>query len=171
MVDETIDSPKNWLAFIFREMFRLMHNQESDNFDEVRSPPEHRNAFFFENHAFYLAHLVENVNAFHAARALLADESSRHLFDELVLFRLLGHLHVRLPAKGRRRPVPPEWKVDDTSDIGMFGRSLSIFSVPYKGSEIWVKCGASSVAATFLSGQYYFDRGGIRIGPEPGDYV
>src|SRR5208337_4503304 len=88
--------------------------------------------------------------------------------------RLLGHLHVRLPLKNheklRRREVPPAWKVDDTGDIGMFGR-LSIFSVPYKGREIWVKCGSSSVAATFLSGQYYFDRNGVHIGPEAGDYV
>jgi FkbM family methyltransferase len=170
MGEETRVPTKAWLASIFREMFRLMHNQEKDNFDDHRYPTEHRNAFFYEDHAFYLAFLVENADAFHAARGLLADEASRDLFDRLVLYRLLGHLHVKLPAKGRRRPVPPEWKVDDTGDIGMFG-PLSIFSVPYKGSEIWVKCGTSNVAATFLSGQYYFDRDGVRIAPEPGDYV
>ena len=169
MGEETLSS-KAWLATIFREMFRLMHNLEKDNFDDHRYPPDHRDAFFYENHAFYLAFLVENADAFHAARGLLADEASRDLFDRLILYRLLGHLHVRLPAKARRRPVPAEWKVDDTGDIGMFGH-LSIFSVPYKDSEIWVKCGASNVAATFLSGQYYFDRDGVRIAPEPGDHV
>jgi FkbM family methyltransferase len=170
MADETGHSSKSWLGSIFREMFRLMHTQEQDNFDDHRYPPEHRNAFFFENHAFHLGFLVENAAAFHAARTLLADQASRELFDQLILYRLLGHVHVRLPAKGRRRAVPPEWQVDETADMGMFG-PLSIFSVPYKGSEIWVKCGASNVAASFLSGQYYFDRDGIRIGPEPGDYV
>jgi FkbM family methyltransferase len=159
-----------WLASIFEEMFRLMHNQEQDNFDDQRYPAEHRNAFFYEKHAFYLTFVVENADAFYAARDLLVDQSSRDLFDQLIVYRLLGHLHVRLPPKGRRRTVPPDWKVDDTGDMGMWG-PLSIFSVPYKGREIWVKCGSSSIAATFLSGQYYFDRDGVRIGPEPGDYV
>ena len=170
MVDEAFDSPKNWLPFIFKEMFRLMHNQERDNFDDLRYPLEHQSAFFYEDHAYYLSCLVENADRFHAARALLSEQPSRALFDQLILYRLLGHLHVRLPAKGRRRPVPPEWKVDETGDMGMFG-PLSIFSVPYNGSEIWVKCGSSNVAATFLSGQYYFERDGIRIAPEMGDYV
>ena len=170
MPDGSGTSAKSWLASIFTEMFRLMHNQERDNFDDVRYPPEHRNVFFYENHANYLRCLVENVDSFHTARALLADEASHALFDQLILYRLLGHAHVRLPAKGRRQAVPPEWKVDETGDMGMFG-PLSIFSVPYKGREIWVKCGASSVAATFLSGQYYFDREGVCIQPEDGDYV
>ena len=169
-VTQALDSSQAWLASIFREMFRSMHNQEPDNFDDHRYPPEHRNAFFFENHAFYLAFLVENASAFHAARDKLADQASRDLFDRLVLYRLLGHLHVRLPQKARRRAVPGEWKVDDTGEMGMFG-PLSIFSVPYKGAEIWVKCGSSNVAATFLSGQYYFDHDGVQIGPEVGDYV
>jgi FkbM family methyltransferase len=147
-----------------------MHNQEQDNFDNHRYPEEHRNAFFFENHAHYLSFLVENGDSFHAARTLLEDEASRDLFDQLILYRLLGHAHVRLPAKGRRRAVPSEWMIDETGDIGMFG-PMSIFSVPYNGSEIWVKGGASSIAATFLSDQYRFDRGGVRIEAEPGDYV
>ena len=163
-------SSKAWLGSIFREMFRLMHNQEQDNFDDHRYPEEYRNTFFFENHAHYLSFLVENGDAFHAARTLLADETSRDLFDQLILYRLLGHVHVRLPAKGRRPAVPSDWKVDETGDIGMFG-PMAIFSVPYKGSEIWVKGGPSSVAATFLSDQYRFERGGVRIGAEPGDYV
>lgn len=170
MNEGTYNTSKTWLASVFKAMFRSMHNQEQDNFDDYRYPADQRGAFFYENHAYYLALLVENADAFYAARTLLADQASRDLFDQLILYRLLGHFHVRLPAKARRRPVPPDWKVDDTADMGMFG-PLSIFSVPYKGREIWIKCGASTVAAAFLSGQYYFDRDGVRIGPEPGDHV
>lgn len=174
MVEEALSSSKVWLASIFRDMFRSMHNYEQDNFDDFRYPEANRSAFFSDIHASYLTLLVENAEAFHAARGLLEDLASRNLFDKLILFRLLGHLHVRLPVDNpetmRRRDVPSEWKIDETGDIGMFG-PLSIFSVPYKGSEIWVKGGASNVAATFLSGQYRFDRGGVRIAPEPGDHV
>src|SRR6266567_5871186 len=160
MAEEILSSSKTWLASIFQEMFRSMHNHEQDNFDDFRYPEAHRTAFFYEVHAQYLSFLVEHAEAFHAARGLLEDGTSRDLFDRLILFRLLGHLHVRLPVK-RRSNVPAEWKIDETGDVGMFG-PLSIYSVPYKGSEIWVKCGASNVAATFLSGQYYFDRDGVR---------
>jgi hypothetical protein len=176
MVEGTSSTSKTWLASIFQEMFCLMHNQEQDNLDDFRFPEQHRTAFFYEVHARYLSFLVENADAFHAARGLLEDLASRDLFDRLVLFRMLGHLHVTLPVSNResldrgKDKVPSEWKIDETGDVGMFG-PLSIFAVPYKGSEAWVKCVASNVAGTFLSGQYHFERGGVRIAPEPGDYV
>jgi FkbM family methyltransferase len=176
MAEAIAGASRAWLAAIFQEMFRSMHNQEQDNFDDFRFPEQLRTAFFYDVHARYLSFVVENADAFHAARGLLEDLASRDLFDKLVLFRLLGHLHVRLPVSNReslhrgKDTVPSEWKIDETGDVGMFG-PLSIFAVPYKGSEIWVKCVASNVAGTFLSGQYHFERGGVRIAPEPGDYV
>jgi FkbM family methyltransferase len=174
MAEGTLNSSTTWLASIFQEMFRSMHNHEKDNFDDFRYPEAHRSAFFYDLHAQYMSFLIEHADAFHAARGLLEDHASRDLFDRLILFRLLGHLHIRLPVNNREllhgRNLPGEWKIDETGDVGMFG-PLSIFSVPYKGTEIWIKGGASNVAATFLSGQYYFDRGGVQIAPQPGDYV
>ena len=141
MAELTLSTSKAWLAWIFQEMFRLMHSQEQDNFDDFRYPEEHRSSFFYDVHARYLSFLVENADAFHVARELFEDEESRDLFDKLILFRLLGHFHIRLPVHNRellqRREVPGQWKVDDTGDIGMFG-PLSIFSVPYKLSLIHI---------------------------------
>jgi FkbM family methyltransferase len=174
MAEESLTTSKTWLAWIFQEMFRLLHTHEQDNFDELRFPEAHRNAFFADIHARYLSFLVDNANGFYAARSVLEDDTSRDLFDRLVLFRLLGHLHVRLPVNNRESllqpTVPEDWKVDDTADVGMFG-PLSIFAVPYKGTKVWVKGGPSNVAGVFLSGQYYFERNGVSIRPEPGDYV
>jgi FkbM family methyltransferase len=169
MAEENRSPASIWLASIFQDMFRLMHHQEVDNFDSQRYPEAHRNSFFCDMHAWYLAFLVENAGAFHAARGLLEDEASRSLFDKLILYRLLGHLHVRLPAAPRRN-VPDEWKVDETGDAGAFG-PLCVFSVSYGEAEIWVKCIPSNVATTFLSDQYRFDRGGVRIKAETGDHV
>jgi len=174
MAEESFGTSKIWLAWIFQEMFRLMHTYEQDNFDAFRYPEAHRNAFFSDVHARYLIFLIDNADAFHAARSLLGDHASRDLYDRLILFRLLGHLHVTVPVSNRellcRPTVPAEWKIDDTGDVGMFG-PLSIFSVPYKGTEVWVKGGPSNVAGVFLSGQYHFERNGVSIGPEPGDYI
>ena len=169
MAEETVASSKTWLAWVFREMFRAMHNQEQDNFDDVRYPEAQRNAFFPDMHASYLSFLTENVDAFFAARSLLEDDASHDLFDRLILYRLLGHLHIRLPVK-HRSEVPAEWKIDETGDTGMLGH-LCVFSVPHAGTDVWVKCIPSNVAATFLSDQYRFDRGGVRIQAEAGDHV
>jgi len=174
MAKESFTDSKTWLASMFHEMFHLMHIQEHDNFDNFRYPEEHRNSFFYDIHAQYLSFLVENTDQFHVARGLFEDQESRNLFDKLILFRLLGHFHVRLPVSKRellqRREVPSEWRIDETGDVGIFG-PLSIFSVPYNGVNIWVKGGASNITASFLSGQYYFERSGVRIAPELGDYV
>jgi len=174
MTAQESSTSRTWLAWIFQEMFRLLHVHEQDNFDDFRYPERHRNAFFPDSHAQYLGLLVDNADSFHAARSLLEDQMSRDLFDRLILFRLLGHLHVKLPVGNReslrQRTVPGKWKIDDTGDVGMFG-PLSIFSVPYQGEEVWIKGGPSNVAAAFLSGQYHFEREGVRIRPEPGDYV
>ena len=131
MAKETFDTARAWLASIFQEMFRAMHSYEQDNFDSYRYPEAHRNAFFYDIHARYLSFLVENADSLHAARQLLVDHVSRHLFDSLVLFRLLGHSHVKLPLENREllqhRNIPAGWKIDETGDVGMFG-ALSIFS-------------------------------------------
>ena len=146
-----------------------MHTHEQDNFDDsgIRKPIATRSSPISTR---YLSFLVDNANAFHAARGLLEDHASRDLFDRLILFRLLGHLHVTLPVSNRellsRPTVPGEWKIDDTGDVGMFG-PLSIFSVPYNGTEVWVKGGPSNVAGVFLSGQYHSERNGCGSRPSP----
>src|ERR1700680_815331 len=117
MIEEAYSSSKTWLASIFQEMFRSMHNQEQDNFDDFRYPEAHRSAFFYDLHARYMSFLVDNADEFHAARGLVEDHASRNLFDKLVLFRLLGHLHIRLPLNNReslhRRTVPGGSKIDE----------------------------------------------------------
>lgn len=174
MNSQSYSTSLQWREALFVEMFSLLHAHERDNFDVRRYGEEARNAFFFRMHGQYLHFLVTNLEKFFAARSLLADTTSQHLFDQLILFRLLGHMHVRLPTNtpdaAQRLRVPETWKVDDTSDSGMFG-PLSIYSVPYAGVNVWVKGWSGNVAATFLSGQYRLERPNISIGPHPGDHI
>jgi FkbM family methyltransferase len=91
-----------------------------------------------------------------------------------VLFRILGHLHLRLPfntpENHAKRATPEQWRVEDTKDAGAYG-PLSIFVVPGDGRDIRVKGWKENVTWTFLYKQYYFERGGVNIKPEPGDQV
>jgi FkbM family methyltransferase len=171
-VDSSADRDR-WLGQLIGRMFELMHNVEEENFDAARYYNEPANAFFHDRHAAYFNFLLRNVERFYHARELLEDEASRSLYDQLILFRILGHLHVRLPfntAQNREHLATAEsWRVEDTEDVGAFG-PLSIFLVP-GGSDIRVKGWKESVTWTFLYRQYYFERNGVKIQPQPGDHV
>lgn len=163
-----------WRDALITRMFKLMHAHEADNFDAVRYRGENPGAFYFERHASYFSFFLRNAGSFHAARQLLQDEYSRDYFDQLLLFRMLGHLHVRLPfntPENRALAAKPlEWKAYDTDDIGPYG-PLALFTVPTDGADIAVKCWKENVEATFLVRPYYFARDGVRIAPEVGDHV
>jgi FkbM family methyltransferase len=165
---------EDWTLSVLRRMYQCLHTFETDNFDSFRFSEERRGSFFVASHAEYLQFFLRNSEPLYKARSLLSDVKSAALFDDLILFRLAGHLHVKLgynsPATQEQVAVPPEWKIDDTGDAGKFG-PLSIFSVPYKGLDIWVKGWVSNVSATFLSGQYHFERDGVRIEPSAGDHA
>jgi FkbM family methyltransferase len=165
---------ERWLDGMLHRMFQLMHNSERDNFDADRYRNEPANAFFADRHAGYFAFLLKNSEHFFRSRQLFEDETSRELYDQLILFRVLGHLHVRLPfntAENRAQLATAErWRVEDTEDVGAFG-PLSIFVVPGDGNDIRVKGWKENVTWTFLYRQYYFKRGGVEIKPAPGDHV
>jgi FkbM family methyltransferase len=163
-----------WTDGLLVRMFKLMHISEPDNFDAVRFRGESPNAFYFERHAAYFSFFLRHAQEFHRARTLLDDVESRELFDLLILFRTLGHMHVRLPFNTpemrARAAIPETWKLYETPDAGPFG-PLALFSVPTEGPDIAVKCWKENIEATFLTRPYYFDRHGVRIAPSPGDHV
>jgi FkbM family methyltransferase len=165
---------EHWIDELLQRIFQSMHNFEQDNFDADRYRGISANVYFADRHAAYLGFVLKNADRFFHARQLLEDEASRELFDRLVLFRVMSHLHVRLPfntAENRARIAIAEgWRIRDTEDVGAFG-PLSIFVVPAEGHDIRVKGWKENITWTFLYKQYYFERGGVRIRPEPGDHV
>ncbi len=92
----------------------------------------------------------------------------------MILFRLLSHLHVRLPFNTSQNrahiATAASWHIEDTEDAGAFG-PLSIYRVPGQGHDIRVKGWKENITWTFLYRQYFFERGGVEIKPAPGDHV
>jgi len=168
------DAHKHWLDELLVRMFQLMHTFESDNFDAERYRNQPENAFFADHHAAYFAFLLKNVEHFFSSRQLLEDETSRSLYDQLILFRVLGHLHVRLPFNTPENrahiATAASWRVEETEDAGPFG-PLSIFLVPGQEHDIRVKGWKENVTWTFLYRQYFFEREGVEVKPAPGDHV
>ena len=167
-----MDRSEEWLDWITTQMFGLMHNIETDNFDGRRYAGQDPRVFAYQSHASYFSFLRRNTRSFVAARDLLFDQESKDLFDRLVLFRLLGHLHVRLPfnsAQARNYASSVnQWRVEDTVDSGALGR-LSIFAIPLGEDVLCMKCWDGNIAANLLLRQYYFDRGGMRVAPALGE--
>jgi FkbM family methyltransferase len=165
---------QQWVDELIDRMFQLMHNIEQDNFDADRYRSEPPNAFFVDRHAAYFKLLLKHADHFYATRLLLADETSRTLYDQLILFRILGHLHVRLPfntpENRAQTGIADSWRVEESDDGGVLGK-LAIFVTPGGEHAIRVKCWKENIAGTFLLHQYYFNRGDVTIAPIPGDHV
>ncbi len=163
-----------WERGLLARMFGLMHEFEQDNFDADRYRGVAPNAFFYEQHAAYFSFLLNNVEQFYQARMLLSDEASRDLYDQLILFRVLGHMHVRLPFNNptnRAQIAAAElWRVAETNDVGAFG-PLSIYQIPRDGHDIRIKGWKENATWTFLYRQYYFERDRVIIAPAPGEHV
>ena len=165
---------ERWLGELVLGMFQLMHTSEQDNFDADRFRGQAANAFFCDRHAAYFGFLLKNVEQFFHARQLLEDDSSRELYDQLILFRVMSHLHVRLPfntpANRAQAATAQSLWVEDTEDVGPFG-TLAIFRVPGTTQDIRIKGWKENVMWTFLYRQYFFERNGVQIKPAPGDHV
>jgi FkbM family methyltransferase len=165
---------ERWQNELFLRMFELMHTFEKDNFDADRYRGVAYNIFSPDRHASFFSFLLKNLARFYQARMLLADEPSRALYDQLLLFRVLGHLHVRLPFNNPRNreqvAAAERFRVQETQDVGTFG-PLSIYQVPGNGHDIRIKGWGANVTWTFLYRQYYFERSGVKIAPAPGDRV
>jgi hypothetical protein len=163
---------EQWFSDIVKRMFDLMHRVEHDNFDADRYVGIPSNAFFVDMHVSYFLFFESHRAELFRARSMFADEQSRILFDQLVLFRLLGHNHVRLrfntESTRNYRATVDQWRMEQTSDSGLLG-PLFIFAVPVEDDVLCFKCWHGNVAAWFIFHQYYFERNGLRIAPERGD--
>ncbi|HEX4328577.1 MAG TPA: FkbM family methyltransferase [Burkholderiales bacterium] len=107
-------------------------------------------------------------------RNLFKDKVSRDLYDDLLLYRLSGHAHMRLPTNNERhwamREAARGYQTGD-SGISGFPRPLGRFGIEFDGESIDLQCWEGNVAWTFLIKQYYFGREGVVIQVEPGDIV
>lgn len=163
-----------WFDDIVQRMFALIHHVETDNFDHYRYERQLANVFYYQQHANYFSFVRHNADKFFETRCLLSDETSISWFDQLVLFRMLGHGHVRLPfntPENREFEArTKQWRISETADRGVLG-PLYIFSVPAEGGVLKFKCWDGNIAAGILWSQYYLYRDRDVVAPVPGDHV
>jgi FkbM family methyltransferase len=107
---------------------------------------------------------------------LWGDEASRELFVHLMLYRVLGHEHVKLPVN-----VPHFWRahglakaLPSSHSLMSYepgGAALLHFSLAWKGQQLELDCLRANVLFSFFLRQYHLERDGVCISPRPGDHV
>lgn len=177
---EKIDKLEQFHYVVLKSFFHAAHKRESNNYDFSRFGTfESGKEMVFETDRHIVAlnwYFQRIVKLFHSWN-LLSDNASKALFIELLLFRLLGHLHVRIHADPLLlNDAVAEFKnrtkgVESTSEVsGMFG-SLIDFDFEWNGEHYAATLSAGGLANKLIRRQYFFQRGNTTIAPEQGDHV
>ena len=93
---------KNFIEFkkeVLADFYKAMHTQETDNYDYQRfsyDGIDRSKIFNSEEHQYFLNWLFENFQNIFKAYSFLEDDESKKIYKELIVYRLLGHLHCKL---------------------------------------------------------------------------
>ena len=168
---------------LLADFYRLVHARTEDNFDHHRYSYDGRDFsghFNTDYHVAYLQQFFAHAAEYFATYSLLKDYYSRALFRRLVLYRMLGHLHVQIldgvTCRTETEILAEAAKFDRGPSAlavgGMLGqiRHHEGIGLP-DGEEIRLDCWGANIAYTVLKRQYYFSRDGVVIAPEEGDVV
>jgi FkbM family methyltransferase len=128
-------------------------------------------------HAEYLRIFLRRHAEFHSTWQLLADAESRRLFVRLVLYRLLGHLHVRIredanaTSEERLFQLAAQLETGPSTlgASGLMGSLRRFDGIPAQDRSVSLECWPGAVVYTFFKRQYFYARDGIEIAPRPGD--
>ncbi|MDD3182123.1 MAG: FkbM family methyltransferase [Alphaproteobacteria bacterium] len=126
-------------------------------------------------HKKALLALTRHTQEFFDAYSLLEDEASKALFIELIRYRLSGHKHVRLSRNNdeykkiveQAKSHPTRYVDENSTELVM--RNLRFYDLQFEGQRLQLK--TLQILWPFLFRQYYFERNGVTIRPEKGDYV
>ena len=151
------------------QLLTLAHSVERNNWDWRRFGKDGAGTVEIGRMAWWLDYIVQHWPELDQSMAMLADDASRALLQKLLLYRALGHLHVRLPTN-----TEEYWRLYDSCDQYIEARDvdrswtfpLSRFryeDVVFVGNEL-------GLINLFLMKQYYY-QGATSIAPEPGDVV
>jgi len=169
-----------FLDHLLTQFLVKMHEQTENNYDAMRfsyDGVDRSNQYHVTEHKNYLCFLINHHEALYRAYRLLEDEPSRKTFLDLILFRLVGHLHMKLDTNNANH-----WRLRDLARrmdaapstigyTGLFGPLRHYENVPFDGETLNVDCWYGSIAWSFLIKQYYLERDRIAVRPEPGDFV
>ncbi len=164
---------------VFSLFYQKMHVLESENYDADRfsyDNVDRSRVFYIQEHKEYLKFFVREYSQIFKTYQSLIDEESKNVFMDFILFQMLGSLHVKLKTN-----TPENWEIREKVKSlpytpsplrleSQFG-PLNHYELSIDGQPINLDCWWQNIAYSFVFKQYFFNREGIQISPEPGDHV
>lgn len=173
-------SAKDFKLQILQLFYQDIHRLEQNNYDAYRfsyDGVDRSQIFDVVTHAANLDWFTTHYEELFLTYTRLADQRSRDLYVNLLRFKLSGHLHVRVdnhiaalaPEVQRFREAFAGSRSSATVS-GMFG-NLVHYDSEWNGSRYVVDTLNDGLLPTLVYRQYFFERAGVRVAPEPGDFV
>jgi FkbM family methyltransferase len=163
----------------FTEFFQSIHSKQADNWDERRFGPENP-GFSVDTAAFNMRFALANFDHYAWVHDQLSDAPSRDYLIRFILYKILGHTHVRFPQIG-----PDFWRLYNSVESYQVSRASAPFPsqwlpvptfvnryhLPFSGSSLKVNTSDVSFLETLLFDQYRYNQGGADVSVRPGDVV
>jgi FkbM family methyltransferase len=172
---KTISDFKN--SVMWETLAAIKTNTLFDNYDPVRAyidGSDNSRVFNASAHAYWMEWFLSNYAQLYAAYSVFIDEYSRRLFLHLLAYRMGGHLSVRLPVEfdtssdEYKRYIHTESaRPSEINFEGLF--ELKHFNFEWKGKNYTID--SYGLEYYLFRRQYFFEREGVRIQPEVGEYV
>jgi FkbM family methyltransferase len=156
------------------DFFLNIHNNEQNNWDFLRFKNHHKKEGVFDPsvalHTF--SFILNNIKNFELIYNQLTDPDSKNIFEKLLLFKVLGHMHIRLPQNTVQfweeyNSINSKFLVGP-SPISRKNAELNIYFLP--GLNIRLIASPLTILTLFQARQYFYQRAEM-ICPEPGDNV
>jgi len=163
----------------FNEFFQSIHADELNNWCARRFGRENRD-FNVAAAATNMRFTLANFDHYAWFYDQLSDAASRDYLLRFVLYKVLGHTHVRFPQN-----TPRFWELYRSVENYLVSHGATPFpfqwlpvpiyvneySVPFCGNVLRVKTSDVSLLETLLLDQYSYRKGGTDISVRPGDVV
>jgi FkbM family methyltransferase len=163
-----------------REVLRRAHEYHPDNWDSLRFGPNPaaniagQYVIDIERGTDAFLDLLNHMTQYEWLHNTLADDVSRRWLVDLLVYRVHGHAHVKLPLNTEAfwreyRSIDARFAQQLQVDrSGAF--SLNLYFFPFRGQELRVVTHPLAILMLIV-GQYFLERNGVRIQPEAGDVV
>ncbi len=161
-------------------LYQDVHKLQQDNYDAHRfsyDGVDRSQVFDVEKHARNLDWFTENYENVFRTYSRLGDQVSRDLYVDVLRFKLSGHLHVRIrnnvsayAGEVARFQQAFAGAPSGARVSGMFG-DLVHYDSEWNGVRYTVDTVKDGLLYTLVYRQYFLERDGVTICPEPGDHV
>jgi FkbM family methyltransferase len=163
----------------FEEFFQGIHSTQVNNWDRRRFGPEN-SSFSTATATFNMRFALANFDHYGWVYDQLSDAPSRDYLIRFILYKILGHTHVRFPQ------ITPEfWQSYNNVESYLVSRAKEPFPsqslpvpiyvhdyrVPFCGRTLDVSTCDVLLLETLLLEQYRYRGGGADIAVRPGDVV